>query len=136
MRLKLGVQLAHHQSYRFGIWVITIFLAVNQVMIGSLVPKAQGRGALSSLQSLFGIQSAAAREIIATKINPDGRTTSVVKQPTITEVPAESKGMDTIEAAKVVMIATGTPFYAPDGISFDDPVGALAVWQPIAGSHI
>ena len=27
-----------------------------------------------------------------------------------------------------VMLATGTPFYAPEGVSFDDPVGALQLW--------
>lgn len=111
------------------VWVITILLAVNQFMIGALVPKAQGRSLVKSLRSVFSAQGASAREIIATKLNPDNRTTTVGKWPTITEVPSEPKGVDAVEAAKVVMIATGTPFYAPSGISFDDPVGALAAWQ-------
>jgi len=130
MRFRFGEHIAEGQSYKVGVWLITILLAANQFLIGAMVPKAQGQSALRSLKTLIGGQSAQAREIIATKINPDGRTTSVVKQPTITEVPAEPKGMDAVEAAKVVMIATGTPFYAPPGISFDDPVGALAAWQP------
>lgn len=112
------------------VWAITILLATNQFMIGSMVPKTAKASPLSGLRTLFSSQGTAAREIIATKINPDGHTTSVVKQPTITEVSAEPKGGDPVEAAKVVMIATGTPFYAPSGISFDDPVGALAAWQP------
>ncbi|MBI2552765.1 hypothetical protein HYW17_05705 [Candidatus Uhrbacteria bacterium] len=131
MKLQIGEQLSHELSYKLGIWLVTILVAVNQFMIGAMVPKAQGSSnTLKSIKALFTTQGASAREIIATKINPDGRTTAVVKQPTITEVPAEPKGLDAVEAAKIVMIATGTPFYAPPGISFDDPVGALAAWQP------
>ncbi|MBI4135490.1 hypothetical protein HY477_02035 [Candidatus Uhrbacteria bacterium] len=130
MKLQFGEQLGHEHSYKLGIWLVAILLAANQFLIGAMVPKAQGQSPLRSLKALLGVQSASAREIIATKINPDGRTTSVVKQPTITEVPAEPKGLDAVEAAKVVMLATGTPFYAPPGISFDDPVSALAAWQP------
>ena len=128
MKVQIGEQLHHHHSYKAGIWIITILLAVNQFMIGTMIPKAHSASPLKSLKALFGTQGASAREIIATKINPDGRTTAVVKQPTITEIPAEPKGMDPVEAAKVVMLATGAPFYAPEGISFDDPVGALAAW--------
>ncbi|MDO8505374.1 MAG: hypothetical protein Q7S48_02260 [bacterium] len=129
MKLQLGEKLSDQQTHNVGVWVITILLAVNQFMIGGMVPKAHSASPLRSLKALFSAQGASAREIIATKLNPDGRTTSVVAQPTITEVPAEPKGMDPIEAAKVVMLATGTPFYAPTGISFDDPVGSLAAWQ-------
>lgn len=130
MKLQLGERLSDEQTHNLGVWVITILLAVNQFMIGSMVPRAHSASPFKSLKALFTAQGASAREIIATKLNPDGRTTSVVKQPTITEVPAEPEGIEPIEAAKVVMIATGTPFYAPEGISFDDPVGALAAWQP------
>lgn len=114
---------------RIVFWTITVILATNQFLIGTFIPK-QASARSGGLKALLGIRGASAKEIIATKINPDGRTTSVIKQPTITEVPAEPKGVDPVEAAKVVMIATGAPFYAPPGISFDDPVGALAAWQP------
>lgn len=130
MKFNFGEKLSEEHSYKGIVWVVAILLAVNQFLIGSLVPKTARAHPLRSLKTLFSAQDASAREIIATKINPDRRTTSVIKQPTITEVPAEPKGMDAVEAAKVVMIATGTPFYAPEGISFDDPVGALAAWQP------
>ncbi len=109
------------------VWAITILLAVNQFMIGAMVPSASG-AKLGGLSALFGVHGAAAKEIIAPKLNPDGQTTSLIKQPTITEVPAEPKGMDPIEAAKAVMLATGKPFYAPDDISFDDPINAQNKW--------
>lgn len=131
MKFKLGEALSDEHPYKWGVWLIAVLLGVNQFMIGSMIPKAaHSASPLRSLKALFGVQGAAAREILATKLNPDGRTTTVAKYTTITEVPAEPKGMDPIEAAKVVMIPTGTPFYAPQGISFDDPVGALAAWQP------
>ncbi|OGL66087.1 hypothetical protein A3B21_01395 [Candidatus Uhrbacteria bacterium RIFCSPLOWO2_01_FULL_47_24] len=130
MKFRVSQELPEHLGYKSAVWVITALLAVNQFMIGSMVPKAHGSGGLKSLKSLFGAQGASAREILDTKLNSDGKTTTIAKWPTISEVPAEPKGMDLVEAAKVVMIPTGTPLYAPQGISFDDPVSALAAWQP------
>lgn len=66
--------------------------------------------------------------IIAPKLNPDGKTTSLVEQPTITEVAANPNSGDALADAKVVMQATGKPFYAPDDISFDDPINAQKKW--------
>lgn len=129
MKLQFGEQLGDEQSHNVGVWVITVLLAVNQFLIGSMAPKAHGASPFQSLKALFSTQSAGAREILSTKLNPDGKTTTIAKWPTITEVPAEPKGMIALEAAKIVMIPTGTPFYAPPGISFDDPVAALAAWQ-------
>ena len=131
MRLQLGEQLSDEQTHNLGVWLITILLAANQFFIGSMVPKAHGSSnPLKSLKALFSTQGASAREVLDTKLNSDGKTTTIAKWPTITEVRAEPKGMDPIEAAKVVMLPTGTPFYAPPGISFDDPIGALEAWQP------
>lgn len=130
MHFRIGEKLSEKHSYQAGIWIITILLATNQFMIGSMVPRAHGVSPFKGLKELFSAQGASAREVLDTKLNPDGRTTTIAKWPTISEVPAEPKGMDPVEAAKVVMIPTGTPFYAPEGISFDDPVGALAAWQP------
>lgn len=130
LALSSSTKLSFDSVSRGIVWAITILLAVNQFMIGSLVPKAHSRSLVKSLRSVFSVQGASAREILDTKLNPDGRTTTIAKWPTITEVPAEPKGGDPVEAAKVVMIPIGTPFYAPEGISFDDPVNALAAWQP------
>ena len=116
------------------VWAITILLAVNQFMIGSMVPKASGAKRASGLRALFGAQGAQAREIIAPQLNPDGRTTSLVKQPTISEIPAEPKGLDPVEAAKAVMIPTGVPAYAPPGVSFDDPISAQQIWGSFENS--
>ena len=74
------------------------------------------------------MKSASARTIIATKVNPDGRTTTLAEWPTISEVPANPNTGDAVADAKTVMVPAGVPFYAPEGISFDDPVGALAAW--------
>ena len=130
MRVHVNQTLSEETSYKAGVWVIAVLLAVNQFMIGSFIPKAHGASPFAGLASLFSARHASARELLDTKLNPDGKTTTIAKWPTITEVPAEPKGMDPVEAAKMVMIPTGTPFYAPQGISFDDPVGALAAWQP------
>lgn len=78
--------------------------------------------------SLIGIQSASAKSIISTKINPDKRTTTLATWPTITEVPAEPNTGDVVADARVVMLPSGTPFYAPEGISFDDAEGSLTAW--------
>lgn len=66
--------------------------------------------------------------IIAPKINPDGKTTSLVQWPTITEVPANPNSGNVLADAKMVMIAAGKPFYAPDDVSFDDPINAQKKW--------
>ncbi len=121
----------HQESFSRGIiWAITALLAANQFFIGGFLPQKKGPSLWGRVQAMVGVQGAAAKQIMATKMNADGRTTTISAQPTITEVPAEPKGKDPVEAAKVVMLATGTPFYAPEGISFDDAEGALAAWQP------
>lgn len=118
-----------NKLHRAALWGLVTVLTVNQFLIGSFIPKAQSSSLGQFFGSLFGVQGAAAKEILATKLNPDGKTTTVAKWPTITEVPAEPKGMNALEAAQVVMIARGAPFYAPPGISFDDAKGALEAWQ-------
>lgn len=110
------------------LWVITAALATNQLMIGSFLPKPAGHASLFS--SFLGTSRAAAKEILSTKLKPDGKTTTIAAWPTITEVPAEPRGMSTVDAAKVVMVPTGTPFYAPKGVTFDEGVKSLDAWQP------
>lgn len=109
-------------------WVITIILAANQLMIASISPKAAAASKESILSGLFGAKSASAAMIIMPKINPDGKTTSLSEQPTISEVPANPKSGDDLADAKAVMLGTGSPSYAPDGISFSDPVDAQNKW--------
>lgn len=105
--------------------LIVLFL-VNQLLISQVAAMTglpTGGGA-----RLFGIKTASAKVIIAPKLNPDGKTTSLVEQPTITEVSANPNSGDALADAKVVMIATGKPFYAPDNIDFDDPINAQKKW--------
>lgn len=83
---------------------------------------------------LFGTTGASASTIIAPQLNPDGKTTSLVEQPTITEVPANPNSGDALADAKVVMFPTGVPFYAPEGISFDDPINAQNKWGAFENS--
>lgn len=126
----------HFSLSGFLIGIIIIGLLANYFVIHD-VARAMGYkltplgvGAVTTfIGELVSPQAKLAKEIISTKLNPDGRTTTVGKWPTITEVPAEPKGMDPVEAAKVVMLPKGTPFYAPEGISFDDAIGALNNWQ-------
>ncbi len=110
--------------------IITTFLivlfAVNQLLISRVA-------AMTGLPSggvgkLFGVSTATAAVIIAPRLNPDGRTTSLVEQPTITDVPANPNTGDTLADAKAVVLPTGKPFYAPDDIAFDDPINAQRKW--------
>ncbi len=106
-------------------FLVGLFLT-NQFLISRAA--AQTGLPTGQVAKLFGIKTASAKVIIAPKLNPDGKTTSLVEQPTITEVPANPNTGDALADAKVVMIATGKPFYAPDDISFDDPINAQKKW--------
>lgn len=106
--------------------ILTFLFIINQILISQTA-------ALTGLPSgsvgkLLGIKSVSAKTIIAPKLNPDGKTTSLVEQPTISEVSANPKSGDPLADAKVVMLATGQPFYAPEDISFDDPINAQKKW--------
>ncbi len=115
------------------VWFLILALTTNQYLMGSLMPKQAG-ARTSGLSALFKAKSAAAATIIGPKLNPDGKTSSLVEQPTISPVPANSRSGDDLADAKVVMLGTGQPEYAPDGASFDDPVKAQNVWGAFEGS--
>lgn len=108
--------------------LIVLFL-VNQFLIGQ-VSAMMGLmdGGFMNMGSMFGIQRVEAAMIMAPKLNPDGRTTSLVEQPTITALPGTPHTGDAVADAKAVMTPTGKPFYAPDDISFDDPINAQHKW--------
>ena len=97
-----------------GLLLIGLF-AFNQFMIFN-VSKAMG------------MDSSGTMMIFAPKVNPDGKTTTLVEWPTITPVPANPHSGNALADAKVVMLATGKPFYAPEDISFDDPLNAQKKW--------
>lgn len=111
--------------------LIGLFI-VNQILI-SQVAATTGLPS-GGIGRLLGIRTASAMTIIAPKLNPDGKTTSLVEQPTITEVVANPNSGDALADAKVVMMATGQPFYAPEDISFDDPINAQKKWGAYEGS--
>ena len=111
--------------------VITILIGlfiVNQILISQVTAKSGLSSGGGGITRLFGIKTASATIVYAPKINSDGKTTTIVEQPTITEVPANPNTGDALADAKVVMIPTGKPFYAPDDISFDDPINAQNKW--------
>ncbi|MBI2099270.1 hypothetical protein HYT45_02545 [Candidatus Uhrbacteria bacterium] len=115
-------------------WILILLFFVNQFLISSIAVSAGVSSNGGFVGKLFGVRTAAAKTIIAPKLNPDGRTTSLVEQPTITDVPANPNSGDALTDAKVVMFATGKPFYAPDDISFDDPINAQKKWGAFEGS--
>ncbi len=104
--------------------LLLLFL-VNQFMIVQVYAMI-GMG--SSMASMLGIRSSSSKIIIAPKINPDGKTTTLAEWPTITDVMANPHSGNALADAKVVMLATGKPFYAPSDISFDDPINAQQKW--------
>lgn len=110
------------------IFGLAILFLLNQLLIGQ-VTASMGLAPKGNLvASLFNIKTATAYVVYAPKLNPDGKTTTIVEQSTITEVPANPNSGDPVADAKVVMYPTGKPFYAPDDISFDDPINAQNKW--------
>lgn len=97
--------------------LLTVIFLINQLMITQV---AMAMGMLMKYGSEM--------TIVAPKINSDGKTTSLYEWPTITKLMANPNSGDVLADAKVVMIATGKPFYAPDNISFDDPLDAQKKW--------
>lgn len=96
--------------------LLIVLLLLNQLMIIN-VSTAMGMA-----------KDSASKTIFAPKVNPDGKTTSLAEWPTITEVTANPNSGNALADAKVVMTATGKPFYAPEDISFDDPLNAQKKW--------
>lgn len=116
------------------IFILAVIFLINQ---GFLTKVAANMGLVhkkSIIPALFSIRTKTTQTIIAPKLNPDGKTTSLVEQPTITEVPANPNTGDALADAKVVMIPIGKPFYAPEDISFDDPINAQKKWKSIGFS--
>src|SRR3990167_6656167 len=107
---------------------LTILFLVNQYYINDIAAKVGLAPKTNLLQTIFQIKSKPTYTIIAPKLNPDGKITSLVEQPTISEVPANPKTKNALADAKVVMIATGKPSYAPEDVSFDNPVNAQNKW--------
>ena len=105
---------------------LTGLFLINQLLITQIA--ATIGLPTGSVAKLFGIKTVSAKAIYAPKINADGRTTSIVELPTISEIPANPNTGDALSDAKVVMIATGKPFYAPDDVAFDDPINAQKKW--------
>ncbi|MCR4280464.1 MAG: hypothetical protein NUV82_03510 [Candidatus Komeilibacteria bacterium] len=107
--------------------ILIAVLVINQIAIFS-VSRALGVEHKYSM-GIFQAKTAMAMEIMMPIPNEDGKTTHLKMMPTITEVPGEPGSGDVVADAMVVMMAKGTPFYAPAGISFDDPVGSLQLWH-------
>lgn len=112
---------------KIAISVLTVLFLINQFLIGQVSAMMGLMPGGFMNMGIFGMQAEAAM-IIAPKLNPDGKTTSLVEQPTITALPGNPNTGDAVADARVVMIPTGKPFYAPGNISFDDPINAQHGW--------
>lgn len=66
--------------------------------------------------------------IITSVLNEDGRTAKLAAVPTISQIPKPPSTGDSTADGIASQIPKGTPFYAPEGISFDDPIPALKLW--------
>ena len=116
------------------IFGLAALFLLNQLLIGQITASMGITSKGNLVASLFHIKTASTMTIIAPKLNPDGKTTSLVEQPTISEVSANPNTGNALSDAKVVMIATGKPFYAPDDIAFDDPINAQKKWGAFENS--
>ncbi len=110
------------------VFSLAALFLINQILMAQVSAAMGITQQKGFVASLLGIQTKSTYTIIAPKINPDGKTTSLVGWPTITEVPANPNSGNALADAKMVMSATGKPFYAPDDIVFDDPVNAQNKW--------
>lgn len=110
------------------VYLLAGLFLINQFFIGQITASMGLSARGNFVASFLGIKTASAYTIIAPKLNPDGKTTSLVEQPTVSEVSANPHTSDALSDAKVVTIATGKPLYAPDDIAFDDPINAQKKW--------
>lgn len=129
-RARKGKRFAPTQVFleKTLVLLLAFIFLFNQVMIANATSVLGLTPANSGIADFFGIRRANAYMTIAPKLNSDGVTTSLVEQPTITEVPANPNTGDALADAKVVMTPIGKPFYAPDDISFDNPINAQNKW--------
>ncbi|MCR4278850.1 MAG: hypothetical protein NUV81_03025 [bacterium] len=108
--------------------------AINQILI-TMVSGTMGiKSGMEGMTHIFRVQSANAMEIMMPILNEDGVTTHLQMMPTITELSGDPKSGDAVADGMAVMLAKGTPFYAPEGVSFDDPLGSLSAWGALEQS--
>lgn len=112
---------AQDRMGRRVVWLVILLFAANQVLMSSMAP-------VSAFARILNVRSASAKTIIAPALSSDGKTTRLVEQPTISDVPANPNSGDAVADAKVVLLPTDSPFYAPEGISFRDAVNAEKKW--------
>lgn len=110
------------------IYALAGLLFTNQFLMAQISAGMGMKTNIGFVGTLLGIQTKSSYTIIAPKVNPDGKTTMLYEWPTISEVPANPNSGNALQDAKIVMGATGKPFYAPDDIAFDDPVNAQKKW--------
>lgn len=107
--------------------VLVAVFVLNQFVISN-VAAAVGKQSATRMFMSFTTKTASAQTIIMPILNEDGKTTTLKEMPTITEMPGNPNTGDAVSDAMTVMLGTGTTFYAPEGITFDDPVQALSAW--------
>jgi len=115
--------------------VLAVILVVNQLMIGTVSAKVGKGSGMRMITFLSGAKIASAM-IMMPIPDENGRLTTIKEMPTITEVAGEPNSGDVVADAMAVMIATGTPFYAPEGINFDEAVDALSAWGKYANMSL
>lgn len=108
--------------------LLIILFLFDQLMIARVTMALGMTSSGGMIASFLGMKAHTSKMIIAPKVNPDGKTTSLGEWPTITDVMGNPHSGNALADAKVVMLATGKPFYAPEDISFDDPVNAQKKW--------
>ena len=105
--------------------ILIVLFFLNQLMI---VRVSAMMGMDSAMASALGMRGKTSKMIIAPKVNTDGKTTSLFEWPTITDIAANPHSGNALADARIVMTAVGKPFYAPNDVSFDDPINAQKKW--------
>lgn len=110
------------------IFTLAVLFLINQLLLAQVSASMGMSSTKGFLAKILGIQTKSSYAIIAPRLNPDGKTTTLVEWPTITEVLSNPNSGNALADAKLVMTATGKPFYAPEDISFDNPINAQKKW--------
>ncbi len=103
------------------------------VVINNFALMAFSPGGLSITGFAFA-GGAGGSTIIGPVINEDGRTVHLVEWQTISAGNSFAPTGDPTTDAIAAVVPTGVPFYAPEGISFDDPLTAQKLWRQVGNN--
>ena len=140
-----------HEKLMVALTIVVVFMVFfNQSLLGDVSSLMSGKKessnsfikSVSKPLKFMGASSGKGGIVIGPQMNPDGRTTSLVEYPTISDTPAAIDTGNPTQDAIASVIPTGTPSYVLEGpgsemllgATFDDPIISQKVWASLLGS--